>query len=317
MKKFGRFLLLTLNGLLSCMVLTACQKDEKYRVGKKVSDAYVDPNSIEKIAPENVKAVGYDYDYDTLTYDLVWSDEFDYEGVPDESKWDYDVGGHGWGNNELQYYTRGENVTVKDGCLIIEARKEEYEGMHYTSTRLVSRKKGDWLYGKFEIRAKLPKGNGTWPAIWMLPTDWEYGSWPASGEIDIMEHVGYDQDVIYASVHTQTYNHSIGTQKTATKKVTGVSDDFHTYTVEWLPDQIKAFVDGELYFTFKPTDYKESPTYKEWPFDKRMHLLINLAVGGNWGGVRGVDDSIFPQQMEVDYVRVYQSKEINALVNQK
>ena len=285
----------------------------KYRVGSEVSDAYVDPSTVTTIPEDQIKAKGYEYDYDSLTYELVWSDEFDYEGRPDDTKWDYDTGASGWGNHELQYYTRGDNAEVKDGILTLTARKEKKEGAEYTSTRLVSRGKGDWLYGKFEIRAKLPYGKGTWPAIWMLSTDWKYGSWPDSGEIDIMEHVGYDQDVVHYSIHTLSYYHSIGTQKTATSKVTGASEDFHVYGLEWLPDKLIFTVDGEVTFTYDPLKYKSSPTYKEWPFDKRFHLLLNIAVGGDWGGQRGVDDDIWPQTMEVDYVRVYQSPEITAL----
>ncbi|MCR5153616.1 MAG: glycoside hydrolase family 16 protein [Lachnospiraceae bacterium] len=285
----------------------------KYRVGSQVSDAYVDPAKITQVPEEMIKAKGYEYDREKLNYELVWSDEFDYEGEPDPEKWGYDTGAGGWGNNELQYYTKGENVEVKDGLLVITARKEEKNGAEYTSTRLVSRGKGDFLYGKIEVRAKLPDGRGTWPAIWMLPTDWDYGSWPKSGEIDIMEHVGYDQNVIHYSIHTESYYHSIGTQKTATKREENVSTEFHVYAIEWLPDQIIFSCDGTETFTYKPTKYKSSPTYKEWPFDKRFHLLLNIAVGGNWGGVKGVDENIWPKTMEVDYVRVYQSPEITAL----
>ena len=274
----------------------------KLRVGSEVSSAYVDPATITQIPEEQVKAKGYEYDYDSLTYELVWSDEFDYEGLPDETRWGYDTGAGGWGNAELQYYTAGDNAEVHDGVLTITARKEQKNLAEYTSTRLVSRGKGDWLYGKFEIRAKMPTGKGTWPAIWMLPTDWKYGDWPASGEIDIMEHVGYNQDTVHGSIHTMSYYHSIGTQKTATTHVDGVSDDFHVYCLEWLPDKIIISVDGEVYFTYQPTKYKSTPTYKEWPFDKRFHLLINIAVGGYWGGAQGVDEDIWPQTMEVDYV---------------
>jgi len=293
----------------------ACQAEEDgYRTGAKVSDAYVNPDAAGEIAKEDLKAVGYQYDYDNLSYDLVWSDEFDYEGLPEFTKWDYDTGGSGWGNNELQYYTSDQNAYVTEGNLVIEARKEEYEGKGYTSARLVTRGKGDWQYGKIEVRAKLPAGCGTWPAIWMLPTDWEYGAWPSSGEIDIMEHVGYNQNNIHASIHTQSYYHKINTQKTSTKVVDGASEDFHIYSIEWLPDKILAYIDGEQYFSFEPSKLKKSPTYKEWPFDKRMHLLLNIAVGGDWGGAKGIDDAVFPVQMLVDYVRVYQSKEISALV---
>ena len=137
--------------------------------------------------------------------------------MPDASKWGYDAGGHGWGNKELQFYTkqRKENARVENGHLIIEARREDWEGRHYTSARLITKGKGDWTYGRVEVSAKLPSGRGTWPAIWMLPTGWEYGNWPSSGEIDIMEHVGFDADVVHASVHTKSYNHSINTHKTA------------------------------------------------------------------------------------------------------
>lgn len=297
--------------ILPCLLFAGCQnRESNYRTGTKVSDAYVNPDAIDQPAPEEIKAKGYEYDYDSLTYDLVWSDEFDYEGLPDETKWGYDVGGSGWGNNELQYYTDDSNAYVKDGNLVIEARKEEKDGRDYTSARMITKGKGDWLYGKIEVRAKLPDGLGTWPAIWMLPTDWEYGSWPASGEIDIMEHVGYDQDKIHATIHTQSYYFKINTQKSATKYIKGVSEDFHVYSIEWLPDKILAFIDGEEYFSFEPTKFKPDPTYKEWPFDKRMHLLLNIAIGGDWGGAKGVDENIFPKQMVVDYVRVYQSKEI-------
>lgn len=244
-------------------------------------------------------------DKDT-NYKLVWQDEFDKDGLPDETKWSYDVGGHGWGNGEYQYYTDGKNCYVKDGHLVIEARKESCEGRDYTSARLVTRGKGDWLYGRFEIRARLPRGLGNWPAIWMLPTDWEYGEWPDSGEIDIMEHVGYDPNTVHASIHTKSYNHCENTQKTASRYVEGVCEDFHVYTLEWLPDQIRIFVDDELYFTFDPAQYAEQTTYREWPFDRRMHLILNLALGGFWGAEKGFDENVFPQQMLVDYVRVYQ-----------
>ncbi len=280
----------------------------RLHVGSEVSDAYVDPEAAKG---------SYDYDREQLAYELVWADEFDYEGAPDETKWDYDVGGGGWGNNELQYYTRGENARVSDGYLNIHLRKEEYGGRSYTSSRLVTRGKQSWLYGKVEVRAKLPFGIGTWPAIWMLPTDFAYGGWPYSGEIDIMEHVGVVQDEISASIHTKSYNHMINTQKTAARTIKGVSEDFHTYTLEWLPDQIIVSVDGMAYFKYAPAKYKADYGSAEWPFDKRMHLLLNIAYGGNWGGMRGVDDTCLPQVMQVDYVRVYQSQKINELTGQK
>lgn len=315
MRKLKRIMTIVSFSIISCLILSACQKESGYRTGTTLSDAYVNQDNTKEVAEkEDIKAKGFEYDYDSLAYDLVWSDEFDYEGLPDDAKWNYDVGGSGWGNNELQYYTSNKNAYVKDGNLVIEARKEENGGMEYTSARMVTKGKGDWLYGKIEVKAKLPDGLGTWPAIWMLPTDWEYGGWPASGEIDIMEHVGYDINNVHSSIHTQSYYHKINTQKTSTKYVEGVSEDFHVYSIEWLPDKVMAYIDGGLYFTFEPTNYKTNPTYKEWPFDKKMHLLLNIAVGGSWGGVKGVDESIFPKQMIVDYVRVYQCKTIDELV---
>lgn len=231
-----------------------------------------------------------------------WSDEFDYNGLPDAKKWGYDLGGSGWGNNELQYYTDSEkNAHVANGKLFITALKENKEGKSYTSTRLVSKGKGDFLYGRFEIKAKLPRGQGTWPAIWMLPTDWAYGGWPHSGEIDIMEHVGYDPNVVHITTHSLAYYFKINTQKTATRKLDNVFDEFHTYRVDWTPYAIRGYIDDAFIFEF----VNEGKTFAEWPFDKRFHLLLNVAVGGDWGGAKGVDDSIFPTSMEVDYVRVY------------
>ncbi|OON96569.1 MAG: glycoside hydrolase [Epulopiscium sp. Nele67-Bin005] len=236
---------------------------------------------------------------------LIFADEFDVDGLPNPDNWGYDVGGHGWGNDELQYYTDCGNAVVRNGCLEIEARIEQKENNKYTSARLVSRNKQDWLYGKIEVRAKLPKGIGTWPAIWLLPTDWEYGGWPDSGEIDIMEHVGYDQNTIHGSVHTLAYFHKINTHKTKTLYIENVSDEFHIYAVDWQPNKVSVSVDGNVYFEYCPTDYVQNPTFAEWPFDKKMHLIINIAVGGGWGGLKGVDDGIFPQKMYIDYVRVY------------
>jgi beta-glucanase (GH16 family) len=181
---------------------------------------------------------------------LIWGDEFNYTGEPDTTKWNYDLGGHGWGNNELQYYTNNsKNVRVENGNLVIEARKDSLENRAYTSTRIVSKKKGDWLYGKIEVRAKLPKGKGTWPAIWMLSTDWKYGAWPASGEIDIMEHVGYDPEVVHGTVHTEAYNHTKQTQKEGKITVSGAQEDFHIYAVEWRENKMDFLVDNKLYHT--------------------------------------------------------------------
>jgi beta-glucanase (GH16 family) len=232
----------------------------------------------------------------------AWAEEFDTPGAPDASNWTYDIGGGGWGNSELQYYTsNASNVSIANGMLTITARKESQGGMNYTSTRMVSKNKGDFLYGRVVVRAKLPAGKGTWPAIWMLPTDWSYGNWPASGEIDIMEHVGYDPNNVHFSVHTQAYNHSIGTQKTSTKNIPTAIADFHNYRLDWTPYAVRGFYDDVQIFQF----VNDGKGYTTWPFDKRFHLLLNLAVGGTWGGAQGVDESAFPASMVVDYVRVY------------
>jgi beta-glucanase (GH16 family) len=234
---------------------------------------------------------------------LVFSDEFNYTGLPDSNKWNYDMGGDGWGNHELQYYTRNksENARVENGNLIIEARKEKFAKNDYSSARLVTRGKADWQYGKIEIKAKLPRGLGTWPAIWMLGSTTPL-KWPDDGEIDIMEHVGFHHGYIHASVHCKKYYHSIGTQKTDTTIVNDCSEKFHVYGVEWNAESVKISVDGSTFFSFK----NEHSGYEAWPFDNKMHLLLNVAVGGDWGGAKGIAQDIWPQRMEIDYVRVYQ-----------
>jgi len=237
---------------------------------------------------------------------LVWADEFLVDGHPDAAKWGYDIGrgSWGWGNNEAQYYTdRLENARVENGRLVIEARRESFGGADYTSARLVTRHKGDWRYGRVEVRAKMPHGRGTWPAIWMLPTDWVYGGWPASGEIDIMEHVGYDHGVIHGTIHTALYNHMLGTHKGGSIIRADLDTVFHTYAIEWDEESIVWFVDDTQYFRFDREPDKGSGA---WPYDQRFHLLLNIAIGGTWGGAQGIDNSIFPQTMEVEHVRVYE-----------
>ena len=234
---------------------------------------------------------------------LVWNDEFNYKGLPDASKWDYDTGSHnGWGNKELEYYTykKKKNAKVENGNLIIEARKEKSGSFNYTSARLVTRGKASWQYGKIEVRARIPKGTGSWPAIWMLADGMK--AWPDDGEIDIMEHVGFHPGYIHGSIHCKKYYHVIRTQKTDTLYVPDCSSAFHIYSLEWDKEIIKVAVDGRIYFSFA----NEHKGYEYWPFDNKMHLILNIAVGGNWGGQKGVDDKAFPFRMEVDYVRVYQ-----------
>lgn len=239
---------------------------------------------------------------------LVWSDEFNVDGLPDPAKWSYDTSANkrGWHNEELQYYSeaRRENSRVENGRLIIQARKEklseraDYGGQSYSSARLITRGKRDWTYGFMEVRAKLPCGLGTWPAIWMLGTQ---GQWPAMGEIDIMEHVGKKKGEVLGTVHTGAYNHRINTQKGATTMVPDACDAFHNYQLTWTADQIAIGVDDKVYFTFANSKDADKG---QWPFASPQYLILNVAIGGQLGGP--VDDAIFPVQMEVDYVRMYQ-----------
>lgn len=253
------------------------------------------------------KGVGFEYDYDSLNYNLVWSDEFDGTEL-DLLKWNYEVNGSGGGNNELQYYT-DQNVVVENGVLKIIAKKEEYLGKDYTSSRITTQDLHEFKYGIVEIRSKHPAGTGTWSAHWMMPATPTYGGWPNSGEIDIMEFVGYDPTKVHATVHTKMYNHKINTQKGRTKTVENMTDEYHVYKVEWLPDKMIFSVDDVSYFTFQPGKYRSCPESDEWPFDQDFFVILNIAIGGDWGGLRGIDEEAFPTTMEIDYVRIYQAEE--------
>jgi beta-glucanase (GH16 family) len=256
------------------------------------------------------KAKGFEYDPDALSYDLIWFDEFNSttSTVPSILKWTYQTGGGGWGNDELQYYTNGQNSSVGDGLLTISARKETVETNEYSSSRMNSAQ--SWTYVKIQVRAKLPQGAGTWPAIWMMPQHSAYGNWPNSGEIDIMEHVGTAMNRVHFSVHTERFNHKIGTQKTFVTTVSSVASEFHVYEVEWLPDKIHFLVDGIRKWTYQPTDYVSCPTEEEWPFDKPFYLLLNVAIGG-WGGTPYA--GFAEETMEIDYVRVYQATQLRGI----
>jgi beta-glucanase (GH16 family) len=252
-------------------------------------------------------------------WQLVWSDEFD-GTVLDAKKWSRNVWPARKVNDEDQAYTaREKNLRVEDGKLVIEAHKEDYEGARYTSGRLHSDGKGDFLYGRFEVRAKLPAGTGSWPAIWMLPSDpfryattceegedWQGSStcdaWPNSGEIDIMEHVGYQMGHVHATVHNEAYYWQKWEQRKGRILIDDVDREFHVYALEWTPERIDAFVDDSHYFTYA----NENSGWRSWPYDQPFHLILNIAVGGAWGrSGGGIDDDIFPLQMLVDYVRVY------------
>ena len=246
-------------------------------------------------------------------YSLVWSDEFDVDGLPDAAKWDYDTALNtaGWANHELQYYAgaRLENSRVENGTLVIEARHEDlapaqfpdWGGQHYTSARLVTRNRASWTYGFIEARARLPCGVGTWPAIWTL-ADVPVLHWPADGEIDIMEHVGFDAGVIHGTVHTSDYNGKLHNERTATTDAPDGCSEFHRYRLSWSPTRITIGMDDHNYFQYA----NDGSGKAEWPFGGPQYLLLNIAVGGDWGGQQGVDDTIFPVRMEIDYVRVYQ-----------
>ena len=245
---------------------------------------------------------------DTDFSTIIWQDEFDVDGAPDATKWNLDLGDGcpdlcGWGNNELQFYTDvTDNVRVEGGVLVIEAQQNP----SYTSAKLTSEGKGDFQYGKIEARAKLPFGRGTWPAIWMLSTKAGGSTWPDDGEIDIMEHVGFDMNTIHGTLHTRDRNGLIGNQVTGSTTATNVDTEFHVYAIEWYPDRITWFIDDSPIFTFDTDDVAPLKN-ANWPFNNHpFHLILNIAIGGNWGGSQGIDDTIWPQKMEIDYVRVYQ-----------
>lgn len=226
---------------------------------------------------------------------LIWADEFNVDGAPDTSKWGYNLGtGDGWGNNELEYYTdRTENVNIKDGILRINAIKEEYMGSHYTSTRMLTKGKFAFKYGRAECRAKLPVGGGTWPAFWLLGDNIDTVPWPACGEIDILESVGNNPNVIHSSLHSP--GRSGNTPDTKTTIAANSATEFHIYACEWSAESIKFFVDDNLFYTFK----NSSTT----PFNEKFFVILNFAMGGNFGGA--VDPNFKNATFEVDYVRVY------------
>lgn len=229
---------------------------------------------------------------------LVWSDEFSTTSL-DGTKWTAETGGGGWGNSELQYY-KAANATVSSGTLKITAKKERVQANNYTSARIKTALKGDWTYGRFEARIKLPKGAGLWPAFWMMPTDSYYGTWPKSGEIDASELIGSKPTNSFGTLHygTSSTDHQYKTANFYLNSGT-FADDFHVFAVEWQAGIIRWFVDDNLYSTITTADIAPYA----WPFDKRFYIILNLAVGGTLGGT--VDNTIFPATMEVDYVRVY------------
>ena len=237
-------------------------------------------------------------------YVLVWSDEFNTPGLPDSTKWGYEVGKIR--NSELQYYTskRIENARIEDTVLVLEARKENYNNADYTSASIISKNIGDWKYGKIEVRAKVPTGKGTWPAIWMLPTNYEYGEWSKSGEIDIMEYIGVEPQNLYYTAHFEGTGAS-GHESSGSGPINYFQnpwEQFIKFTLVWTPEKLEWYANDIKFYTYN----KPSDDYRVWPFNKEFYLILNLAYGGSWGGYDGVDDTKLPHQFLIDYVRVYQ-----------
>jgi beta-glucanase (GH16 family) len=230
---------------------------------------------------------------------LVWEENFN-KPTLDETVWNFDLGDGcpnscGWGNNERQIYTK-ENYEIKEGRLIIHAKKE---GNGYTSTKITTKNKKFFQYGRMEARAKLPTGQGIWPAFWMLGQNISQVGWPKCGEIDILEYVGREPHMVFTTLHTQdSHGNTINTKKTS---FPNIEEGFHVYAVDWTKDKMDFFVDDTLVYTFQPEVKNENT----WPFDKPFYFILNVAIGGNFGGP-DVDDTIFPQDFIVDYVKVYQ-----------
>jgi len=245
--------------------------------------------------------------------ELVMAEEFDTEGAPNPAIWGYDIGNgtNGWGNNELQYYTnRTENVKVENGSLLITAKKESYNGASYTSARLLTKGKFEQAYGRFEARIRLPYGQGMWPAFWLLGADCGDGTdgtlvWPACGEIDIMENRGSEPTTVSSAVHGPGYSGGNPISKSYSLKNNRFDTEFHVFGIEWDPEFINFYVDDVLYNQITPSDVTG-----DWVFDHPFYIIINLAVGGNFGGAPD-SETVFPQYMLVDYVRVYKNNTLN------
>lgn len=240
-------------------------------------------------------------------WELVWSDEFDGKEL-DRAKWKHETGGHGFGNNELQFYTdRAENAFVEGGALVIRAQAEKFQNRNYTSAKLQS--KAAWTYGRYEFKAKLPKGKGVWPAIWMMPSDMKkYGGWPECGEIDIVEQLGHEPNRVYGTLHFGNPHAAAGKGASVQLKQGSLTDDWHEYVLEWFPGEMRWFVDGELYQVQNDwfTSGGGKPPFPA-PYDRDFYLQLNVAIGGGWPGNPDAS-TVLPQALKLDYVRVYKSK---------
>ncbi len=292
---------LIVNGLVASLILTACSN-----ISFIVKDDLFVPVG-ETIDEENLTLKIVDNGYKQKPerdddWKLVWQDEFNGSEI-DSTKWTHEVNGSGGGNNELQYYVNSRNNSfIKDGFLVIKAKEQNYKGKFYTSARLNTKNKADWKYGRFDVRAKLPIQQGMWPAIWMLPTDYVYGGWPKSGEIDIMEIIGQKPSTTHGTLHYgDPWPNNKHTGESYTLESGTFEDEFHVFSVEWEEDEIRWYIDDKLFSTKTPEDLSPKP----WPFDQKFHMLLNVAVGGNWPGPPD-ENTKFPKYMFVDYVRVYQ-----------
>lgn len=241
--------------------------------------------------------------FNPARWTLVWSDEFDRPGAPDATTWGHEE--DYLRNGEKQYYTkdRPENARVENGLLVLEARRDNWNEKPITSASLRTKGKRSFLYGRIAVRAKIPTGRGTWPAIWTLGENISQAGWPASGEIDILENVGFDPRRIHANIHCKAYNHMKQTGKGRVITADAPWSRFHEYAVEWYEDRLEFFFDDTRYFVYR----KESDDPAVWPFAQPHYLILNLAIGGGWGGQKGIDETLFPHRFEIDYVRYYQA----------
>lgn len=302
-----KLLILLVVATVSALVY-ACDTATTVSTSATTSDttlSTLDPDSLEANIPAECEGVAI-----LSGWVPTWCEEFNYEGGVDPAKWRHQTGGGGFGNNELQYYTnRSQNAYVDGEKLILTAIREDYGGEDYTSAKIWTQGIKNWKYGKFEMRAKLPGVPGTWPAFWMMPKQSVYGSWPASGEIDIMEHTAfYNIDNVVGSLHTAAYNHKIGTQISYSRETANLTTDFHVYSVTWNEYSFSWWVDNYKYgsYVFNAASVAGGglKISDAWPFDQEFYLILNLAMGGSMGGT--VDPAFTSDTFEIDYVRVYQ-----------
>jgi beta-glucanase (GH16 family) len=296
---------ITISSLLLAITLVACQDPLPSSSNEPTSlppSSQENPNGLLPLEPVEGCLEPRVETYWVCT----WSDEFNGETL-NKDNWNVEINGNGGGNNEAQFYLE-ENIAVEEGNLVITAKQETYLNRQYTSGRMNSRYKVSAKYGRVVFRAQMPAGRGTWAAVWMLPLFNRYGQWPNSGEIDILEYVGYDEDQVFAATHTSKFNHMTGNNPSFAKTVQQAEEEMVTYEMIWSPGEIRVAADGDFYGTFRYIpQFNQDVTYDEvFPFDQEFYFIINLAIGGSWGGVQGIDNSIFPTQMKVDYLRLYE-----------